>query len=388
MTRSSGLFLAISLTFCVALLVPFGAIPADSPAKLDPALPYQGKKSNPVTYDIDYSVVVTAPAQTKLLKVWLPLPRSDAAQEVEAGTLTTFPAKVEPQIATEPVFGNAFAYFEFPKPEGAQIVRHRFKARVGEMRWDVDPAKVQRVENWPDGFAPFLRSDKAIVVDDRFAKQARQIVTGKGVGHDLAEVMDWLHANMKYDSVKASLAASSEFALEHRTGHCSDYHGLCAAFGRALGVPVRMLYGLNTFPKNSPSHCKCEAYLPPYGWVVFDVSETQKLVKAIEANKELTAEKKAAFVRAAIDRLRRGFRDNTWLMHSRGTDYDLAPKASRRVNVIRTIYAEADGVPLPDPNPADPARREFAWMIVYDVKPDRPVTYPYAGWSSLETPRP
>ena len=28
-----------------------------------------------------------------------------------------------------------------------------------------------------------------------------------------------------------------------------------------------MTYGINPFPKNSPSHCKLEAYLPPYGWV-------------------------------------------------------------------------------------------------------------------------
>ena len=44
--------------------------------------------------------------------------------------------------------------------------------------------------------------------------------------------------------------------------------------GRALGYPTRMTYGINPFPKNSPSHCKMEAFLPPYGWVAFDVSDT------------------------------------------------------------------------------------------------------------------
>ena len=75
-------------------------------------------------------------------------------------------------------------------------------------------------------------------------------------------------------------------------GHCSDYHGLCAAFGRALGVPMRVTYGINPFPKNSPSHCKMEAYLPPYGWVSFDVSETQLLINAIKQDKELADAKK------------------------------------------------------------------------------------------------
>ena len=91
---------------------------------------------------------------------------------------------------------------------------------------------------------------------------------------DLAAVMDWLHARMKYDPASSSLIASSEHALAARAGNCSEYHGLCAAFGRSLGFPTRVVYGITPLPKNSPSHCKCEAYLPPYGWVSFDVSET------------------------------------------------------------------------------------------------------------------
>src|SRR6516225_9257688 len=86
--------------------------------KLDPNLPYQAKRSSPVTYDVDFAVVVTAPYHTKKLKVWLPLPQSDAAQEVEEGTITTSPIKVTHKVAKEPAFGNQFAYFEFDHPEG------------------------------------------------------------------------------------------------------------------------------------------------------------------------------------------------------------------------------------------------------------------------------
>lgn len=196
--------------------------------------------------------------------------------------------------------------------------------------------------------------------------------------------MDWRRANLTYDHGRASLAASSESALENQAGHCGDYHGLCAAFGPALGTPTRGTYGLAMHPKGSPSHCKAEAYLPPYGWVSFDVSETQRLVKASQADKELAAEEKAAPTRAALDRLRRGSRDDAWLLHTPGTDHDLVPKASRRVHVVRTRYAEADGVPLPEPDPADANQREFAWMTVLEAKPDRPVAYPFKDGSGLE----
>ena len=145
-----------------------------------------------------------------------------------------------------------------------------------------------------------------------------------------------------------------------------------------------MTYGINAFAKNSPSHCKIEAYLPPYGWVSFDVSATQKLVKDIKKAKTLSEQEQSELVRAATERLRRGFRDNTWYLQTRGTDYHLAPPASKRVPVVRTLYADADGVALPDPDPANLKKQEFAWMTLHRYTPDREVSYPFKGWKSLQ----
>jgi transglutaminase-like putative cysteine protease len=309
-------------------------------------------------------------------------------QEVEERGITSFPMQVKPRIAKEPAFGNQFAYFEFDNPEGGQVIRHRFKIKVWELTWDIDPARVVNEKRWPAGFDRYLRSDRAVLVDDRFQAVAHEIVPErKNPAQDLAAVMDWLNDHMTYDHAQASLWASSEHALTKKTGHCSDYHGLCAAFGRALGFPTRVTYGINLFPKNSPSHCKIEAYLPPYGWVSFDVSETQKLIGTIRKAKGLGECEKAELVRGATDRLRRGFRDNTWFLQTKGTDYELAPPAARRVAVVRTLYAEADGVALPDPDPANPTKKEFSWMTVQQFTPDRPVNYPFQGWESLRAGR-
>ncbi len=374
-----------------ALLAAPAALPAppreESPtdARLDPALPYTARRSDPVTYDVEFVAAVTAPYHTKKLRVWLPLPQSDAGQEVREGEITTFPTKAAPQVGTEPAFGNKFAFFEFDHPEGAQVVRHAFKVKVWELRWDIDPANVARVKNWPTTFEPYLKSDRAVAVDGRVKSLAREIAPpSDNPAEELASVMDWLNGHMKYDHSRASLKASSAHALSGLTGHCSDYHGLCAAFGRALGFPTRVTYGLNAFPKNSPSHCKLEAYLPPYGWVSFDVSETQKLLGEIRSAKGLKDEQKAELTRATVARLRHGFRDNTWFVQTRGTDYELAPPAaSGRVNVVRTLYAEADGAALPDPDPADPKKKEFAWMTAHRFRPDHPVEYPFKDWKSL-----
>jgi len=372
------------------LLLAFAAVLPDGlgaeAASLDPQTPYRAKRGNPITHEVDFSVVVTPPYHTRLLKVWLPLPQSDFGQEVTGGKLSTFPTEVTPTIGIEKVFGNKFACFEFHDPQGAQIVRHRFKIKVWELRWNVDPAKVTSVTDWPESFQNYRRSEgQAVVVDDRFTSLLHQIVPERrnGLG-DMSAVMDWVMSGFTYDHENASLTASAIHALTEHRGHCSDYHGFCAAMGRALGYPTRVTYGIAAFPKNSPSHCKLEAFLPPYGWVSFDVSETQKLMADIGKSNDLNHDQKHRLAEAAKNRLLSGFKENTWFLQTKGTDYELEPPASRRVAVVRTAYVEADGEPLPEPDPANRERREFSWMTVHRYTSDKPVTNSFQDLGSLE----
>jgi len=124
-------------------------------------------------------------------------------------------------------------------------------------------------------------------------------------------------------------------------------------------------------------------YLPPHGWVSFDFSETQKMVSKIRASNRLTAKQKEALVDAVHQRLLSGFRENSWLLLTRGTNYELAPKASRPVRVVRTAYIEADGEPLPDPDPANVEKREFAWMTVHKYRADSDFKLPFKDISTL-----
>src|SRR5262249_54506869 len=207
-----------SSLFALFFLISCLLAPAAEPAKetrLDPDLPYQAKRSNPVTYDVDYSAVVTPPYHTKVLRVWLPIPPSNAGQEVGDSDLSTFPMEVKPRIETEPLYGNRFAYFEFDHPEGAQIIRHRFKVKVWELRWDVDPAKVVAVERWPEGFQRYLRSeDQAVVINDALKQVTGKVVADRGnAARDLSSVMKWVNDTLTYDHVDASLQASALHAL-------------------------------------------------------------------------------------------------------------------------------------------------------------------------------
>ena len=102
----------------LAMLPAVSTVRTAEPNQLDPTLPYQAVRSKPVTYDVDFSAVVTPPYKGKVLKVWLPMPQTNIGQEVTEVSLDSFPVAVEPKIGTEKVFGNTFAYFEFHDVQG------------------------------------------------------------------------------------------------------------------------------------------------------------------------------------------------------------------------------------------------------------------------------
>jgi len=367
MTHHISLILVASLVWLSTWPPPSVLAQSSSQAVVadSPEVPIRAAKSRLATYQVDFRVSVTPPKGTKRLQVWLPLPPSDGCQQIIDRKLSTFPRCVNHSIAAESEFGNRFAYFEFESPRGAQLISHQFKATIHQLDWNVDYHEIDQPKHWPVSFDPYLRADprskgsddlRAVLTEIDSSNRLLDPTAGRLPTSRLLGAMRWVDKNLTYDHRLASLSADPTHALTHRRGHCSDYHGLCGTLAREIGYPSRVLYGLQMFDKGSPSHCKLEIFLPPYGWVRYDLSETQKLTLKQAGDSEQIKE-----------RTMRGFSENTWLLVTRGVNYELAPPASRRVPVVRTIYAEADGIPLPEPDPSNADQQTFSWMTMHRV---------------------
>lgn len=367
-----------SLIALIALpLALHQGIAAESAGKaaLDPNQPYTATMGPDVTYDVSFDVVFTAPYGSKEANVWLPVPHTDNSQQVEG--YRTEPAPVSSEV--EPLYGNRLVHFTYEKPQGGQIIKQSFKVTTRDMRWDLDPAKATIVKDWPESFDPYLRNEAKVVVDDRAKDLARKIIGDeKNPVLQARLIMSYIMKTLNYDHTTCSLEASSVWALDKKAGHCSDYHGLATALARASNIPARVTYGINPIPKNSPTHCKVEFYFAGPGWVSFDISETQKMVKKLEKDATLDATAKSDKIKSVMDRLEKGFRDNTWYKVAHGTSYPLVPATrSGTPALVRTAFIEADGKPLQDPDPGNAELREFAWMTVTSFTPSQPVEYPF-----------
>lgn len=298
-------------------------------------------------FKVDFRVAIMAPAKTRKLRVWVPLPPTNKTQVVRESNFRTFPREHQPRLTREPTFGNEFAYFEINAPDGALEIQHTFIAEIAQSDWGVDYSKVVNAGSWPQAFEVFQTPDARSERATDYKKIVGQIQSESDQNsQQFMKAIEWVDKHLTYDSANASLTADPAHGLIHRRGHCSDYHGLCGTFAREIGYPSRVLYGLQMFDKGSPSHCKLEVCIPPFGWVTYDLSETQKLALKISKDEKMLPAQRKDLVEFVRQRTLKGFRENTWLLVTRGENYPLAPPASKPVSIVRTIYAEADGVPL------------------------------------------
>lgn len=332
-------------------------------------------RSKPITYDITAMLVFTPPLGTKVAHVWLVKPPDDEGQQVLAFE-TEPPPTVE---APDPLYGNHLVYFRFDNPDGAQVIRYRLKIRVWELRWHLEPNKVKTYLE--ASASEWLRSESRIVANDPNIRTVAQKAMGNATEpfERVRRILQFVMDTMTYSHSECSLQASALNALTKRIGHCSDYHGFATALLRSVGVPARITYGVNPFKRRSPSHCKVEVFLLPYGWVPFDLSETDKVLEQL-AKSDLPSEIKTQKREEILRWLFSGFRDNTWFRVTIGSDFPVVPPVAPNPPVIRTAYIVCDDQVLPDPDPANPNKLEFAWQLVWDAKPDQTVVFPWSLW--------
>ncbi|MEM9828441.1 MAG: hypothetical protein AAF958_17765, partial [Planctomycetota bacterium] len=72
---------------------------AGQPGVLPPRMDKQA------TYAVDFRVAITPKKGTKKLRVWVPIPPTDAIQKPSASQFATFPREVAPRFETEPKYG-------------------------------------------------------------------------------------------------------------------------------------------------------------------------------------------------------------------------------------------------------------------------------------------
>jgi len=287
-----------------------------------------------------YEVCIPAPAGTRELRVWVPLPLSDpGVQEVD--DLRVFAPGAIVRQTRESRHGNSMAFVTVRAPTGPLAVR-----------WE---ATITRWEDSGQGMLPlserYLEANRLVPVDGAALDLARKLGVDTAitpVSTRAKTIYDDVLAAMKYDKKHEGWGRGS---FEHATtvckGNCTDFHARFIGTGRAAGIASRFTMGVPMKPgpgTYNSYHCWAHWHDGAH-WRPVDISEADKVV----AEDPETAER----FFGVLGRDRIGL--------SVGRDIVLSPpQESGVLNYFVFPHAEADGKSMK----LDKSMWTFSWRDV------------------------
>jgi transglutaminase-like putative cysteine protease len=299
-------------------------------------------------FTFGYTATVPAlPAGADSLELWLPVPHSDASQEIQQVEVRT---KAPYTIADAP-FGNKVLHVKVPAAQAAGLtVAVRFQAARREHQnpflSGAASGKARLTEAPDPDMARWLASDRLVPLDPKIKGWAREVVKKARATTDLEKaraIYEHVVSTVTYDKSGQGWGRGDiYYACDARRGNCTDFHAVFIGYCRALGIPARFSIGF-PLPAERGSgeikgyHCWAEFYTRQTGWVPVDASEAAK-----------DPSRRAYFF---------GAHDENRVEFTRGRDLALTPRQQGPpLNYFIYPYAEVDGQPL------DGITREFRYL--------------------------
>lgn len=201
-------------------------------------------------------LIYAAPLQTRVLFALYPLIR------------------VRPESTMQAIFDNAGDYYYWG---GGPLV---YRATSGRTR--PSPERLRAAEG--SFYPPADRFLQLPDLDPRIAAVADSLTRGADNTHDKAtRLVDWFHGSFDYtlrlpDTPEE--ATVEHFLFERRAGHCEYFSTALAVMLRSIGVHAREVngflggswneYGNYLAVTQNEAHSWVEAWIPGYGWMLFD----------------------------------------------------------------------------------------------------------------------
>ena len=325
-------YLALQAGLLGALVLPgFGAS-----AQIAPAAPHSR------TFVLTSTATVPVPpAGTKTLDLWLPVPHTDASQQV--GNLTIVVDRkvngVAPSKIERGAYGNQMFHLRLttmPTEPVVVTIKGQITRREHlNLRANAPAAKANKEKTDPN-MARWLAPDRLVPLDPKIKQQAEEVVAKANAKTPLEKaraIYEHVVSTVTYDKTGQGWGRGDiYYACDARRGNCTDFHAIVIGYCRALGIPARFSIGLPLPVGRGRGeikgyHCWAEFYTPETGWVPVDASEAAK-----------NPDKRAYFF---------GAHDENRVEFTRGRDVELTPKqAGPPLNYFVYPYAEADGKPL------------------------------------------
>jgi transglutaminase-like putative cysteine protease len=222
------------------------------------------------TDQFEFVYRVKLPAITGEARVWIPLAKTDAFQNVQVEKLN-IPMKWEKVQDRD--YGNDICVLD-PEPDDS--------GKTIEVRYHVVRKEKAKYAASSTETGHYLRPEKLVPINETFRTLAEKAAAGKTDDLERAKgIYDHVMSRMRYDKSGTGWGrGDAMYACDARTGNCTDFHAYFIALARSIGIPALFAIGA-TIPadKNEGTidgyHCWAE-FLADGQWVPVDISEAWK----------------------------------------------------------------------------------------------------------------
>lgn len=237
------------------------------------------------TYRVEYRYRLTNPTgrSAKNVRVHIPIPTDCTHQEVRSFRIRAHGGGGRERTIVDQ-YAQRICQITLPEIAAGTTAEVGFEAEVTlhpGRRIPLDRERIGTLSDIPSSIREVYTTDVPSTYDlGSSAIQAKSAELVKGHANLFDRVMaihDFV-AGMRY--VRDGRWDKASVVLERGTGSCSEFSYLFCALCRAAGIPTRFAGGTCCRLKRGQSwpvtdrvyHRWAEVYLPPYGWVPFDVT--------------------------------------------------------------------------------------------------------------------
>ena len=285
---------------------------------------------------------LTAPADAKNVRVWIPYPMSDKNQDIT--NINFLGNYASAGVYKDPQSKSAILYAEWKDLVQERAVTYTFTAKRREVLNPEFPKKDMPFSK--DEFKQYLDNSWLGSTEAKIKAEAGKITKGKKTMLAKARaIYDWVVDNMRRDpNAKACGLCEVERLLSERMGKCADVHTVFVALCRAAGIPARDIWGIR-MPKTAGGdmtkmqHCWAEFYLAGHGWVPVDAADVHKIIfdkKLSPEEAKRLKERDYFFGNIEENRIQLGYAHG--ILNP--------PQSGKPLVYFMYPYAEADGKPV------------------------------------------
>lgn len=218
------------------------------------------------------------PGVVKTLDIYLPIPAGRDNQSL-LGPVEFDP---KPDEVIEDSWGQKLAHFAFQDLKGYAIVRPGWKvdAKISAVEYFIYPDKVGSLGDIPaDIRKKFTQDGDKYRLGDPYVQELARKIAGqeKNPYWIVRRVYEYLADHLSYNLKPVGGWNPAPTVLRRGTASCSEYSYTMIALCRSLGVPIRYVGAVSLRGDDASFddvfHRWTEVYLPPYGWIPFDVNK-------------------------------------------------------------------------------------------------------------------